>query len=180
MLDLEQVSIGSARLALRSFRPADAPEVFAASTPSLTRYMRWDPSPTMDAFADIWARWIPEMASGRQLFLVVRSKDRSEFLGMAGLHEIGTQRPELGVWIKEPAQGLGYGREAVGALMRWAAANRLATEFAYPVAVENARSRRLIEALGGHPSGKRQIHKASGEILHEVVYVVAVPPKSPA
>jgi RimJ/RimL family protein N-acetyltransferase len=175
MVSLRQVAISSPRLDLRSFSSDDAPEVFAASTPSLTRYMRWDPSPTIDAFAEVWRSWLPEMARGKQLFLVVRSRGSREFLGMAGLHEIAGDRPELGVWIKEPAQGLGYGREAVAAVLRWADANRVASEFTYPVAVENVRSRRLIETLGGRLSGERQVQKASGQILREVVYVVSVP-----
>jgi hypothetical protein len=51
----------------------------------------------------------------------------------------------------------------------------VASEFTYPVAVENVRSRHLIETLGGRLSGERQVQKASGQILREVVHVVSVP-----
>jgi RimJ/RimL family protein N-acetyltransferase len=170
--DLRSIALTSARLSLRSFIAADAPESFAASTTTLTRFMGWDPSPSLKAFAEVWSEWVPQMASGTDLALVIRLKTTGEFLGMAGLHHIGSPEPEIGIWIKEAAHGLGYGREAVATTIAWAGENVGAAGFIYPVVVQNHSSRHLAESLGGTPVGTRQLRKPSGEVLDELVYRV--------
>jgi RimJ/RimL family protein N-acetyltransferase len=172
--DLTNVSIRSPRLSLRSFTAADAPESFAESTPTLTRFMGWDPSPSLSAFAEIWHDWLPRMAAGTDLHLVIRLGSTREFLGMAGLHGIGGDEPEIGIWIKEKAHRLGYGREAVGAVIAWAPGRIEAAGFCYPVVVENRPSRRLVESLGGILAGTRELKKPSGKVLDEVVYRIAL------
>jgi RimJ/RimL family protein N-acetyltransferase len=170
MKDLRAVAIESSRLSLRSFTGADAAESFAAATVVLTRFMGWDPSPSPAAFAEVWHEWLPQMAAGTDLVLTVRLQLTREFLGVAGLHRIGNPEPELGIWIKEQAQGIGYGREAVAAAIAWAARAVAATSFEYPVAVENRPSRRVVERLGGVLVGTRTLRKQSGVVLDEVVY----------
>jgi RimJ/RimL family protein N-acetyltransferase len=164
------VSITSARLSLRSFTPEDAADAFAAATLTVTRYMGWDPSPSLQAFADDWRAWRPAMAAGTDVSLVVRLTSTGEFLGMAGLHQIGDPEPEIGIWIKEAAHGAGYGREAIAATIDWASRRLELAAFTYPVAVENRPSRRLAESVGGALVGTRQLRKPSGIILDEVVY----------
>jgi RimJ/RimL family protein N-acetyltransferase len=44
---------------------------------------------------------------------------------------------------------MGYGREAVAALIQWASSRFGVAAFTWPVAEENIRSRRLAEALNG-------------------------------
>jgi len=168
--DLRTVSITSARLHLRAFTPKDAPEAFAAVTPSLTRFLAWEPSPSLKAFSDIWRAWLPAMVAGTDLALAVRRKATGEFLGMAGLHRIDCPQPELGIWIRESAHGLGYGREAVAATVAWASARVGSAGFVYPVVTENFSSRRLAESLGGTLVGTAVLHKSSGVTLDEVVY----------
>ena len=170
MKDLRAVAIESKRLSLRSFTGADAAESFAAATLAVTRFMGWDPSPSPAAFAEIWHEWLPRMAAGTDVMLTIRLRSTGEFLGVAALHRIGNPEPELGIWIKEHAQGIGYGREAVAAAIAWAARALAVTSFEYPVAVENRRSRRVAESLGGVLAGTRMLRKPSGVVLDEVVY----------
>jgi RimJ/RimL family protein N-acetyltransferase len=176
MPDLRAIEIKSARLCLRSFRAEDAPESFAEVTPTLTRFMSWDPSPSLAAFAEIWRGWLPEMAAGTDLALTVRLQATDEFLGVAGLHRIDEPEPELGIWIKEAAHGAGYGREAIAAIVAWHSRAAGTAGFTYPVAVENRRSRSLVESLGGHLVGTGKLRKPSGVVLDEVVYrIPAIP-----
>lgn len=147
-MDLRSLSLSSPRLRLTAFTPADADEVFEAVTPTLTRFLRFEPSPSREAFAEIWATWFPRMAAGIEVSLVVRSTG-GEFLGMAGLHAIGDPEPETGIWIKEAAHGRGYGREAVATVIAWAGRELGAAAVRYPVAEANTASRRLAESLGG-------------------------------
>jgi RimJ/RimL family protein N-acetyltransferase len=170
MKDLSAVAIESKRLSLRSFTGADAAESFAAATLDVTRFMGWDPSPSPAAFAEIWHEWLPRMAAGTDVAFTVRLRMTGEFVGVAGLHRIGSPEPEVGIWIKVQAQGIGYGREAVAAAIAWAARALAVTSVEYPVAVENRRSRHVAESLGGVLAGTRVLRKPSGVVLDEVVY----------
>jgi RimJ/RimL family protein N-acetyltransferase len=173
-MDLGSVEIATERLRLRSFTAADAADSFACATPALTRFMTWDPVPSPAAFAEIWREWLPRMAAGTDVALVVRLATTREFLGMAGLHDIGSAAPEVGIWIKE-AHGSGYGREAVAALVGWASTRIGITDLTYPVSVENTPSRRIAESLGGRLIGTRKLCKPSGVMLDQVVYAIAAP-----
>jgi len=168
--DLTGIELIAKRLALRAFTPADAPEIFAAVSPTITRFMAWDPSPSLAAFAEVWRQWLPRMTAGTDLSLVIRLTSTDEFLGVAGIHHIGSAEPEVGIWLKETAHGLGYGREAIGAIAKWAPAHIGATALIYPVAKQNLPSRRLAESLRGIISGERNLRKSSGVVLDEVVY----------
>ena len=177
--DLRNVALTSARLTLRSFTAADAGEAFACANPTVTRFMAWDPSPSPAAFAEVWRGWLPKMAAGTDLSLVIRLTSAGEFLGVAGLHRIGASEPEIGIWLKETAHGVGYGREAIAAIAAWAAGRIGATAVIYPVAVANRPSRRLAESLGGAVVDTRRLRKPSGVVLDEVVYRISPAPPVP-
>jgi len=66
---------------------------------------------------------------------------------VAGLHDIGIPEPTVGIWIKESAHRLGYGRESIAAIMKWASAEVGARALIYPVVEQNIPSRRLAESL---------------------------------
>ena len=148
-MDFRQTTLSSTRLRLKAFEAEDAADIFAAVTPTLTRFMVFDPSPSFEAFCEISTAWMPKMASGTDLFLVVRLTLTGEFLGIVGLHNIGDEEAEAGVWIKEAAHGFGYGREAVSALVGWAAGATGVQRIIYPVVEYNQPSRRVAESLGG-------------------------------
>jgi RimJ/RimL family protein N-acetyltransferase len=169
-VDLRKTVLSSKRLSLRAFAPDDAAEIFAAVTPTLTRFMAFDPSPSLDAFATVWRAWLPQMAAGTELLLVIRSKSAGEFLGIAGLHGIGNPEPETGIWVKESAHGLGYGREAISAVVAWASRECGALALIYPVVEQNGSSRRLAESLGGVVVGTRRLRKSANIEHPEVVY----------
>jgi RimJ/RimL family protein N-acetyltransferase len=168
--DLTSIALFANRLALRAFTPADAAEIFAAATPTITRFMAWDPSPSLTAFAEVWRQWLRRMTAGTDLSLVIRLRATDEFLGVAGIHRIGSPEPEVGIWLKEPAHGLGYGREAIGTIVQWAPSHIGAAALIYPVAKQNLPSRRLAESLHGAVVGERDLRKSNGVVLDEIVY----------
>lgn len=168
-MDLRKTVLSSMRLSLKAFTPDDAAEVFDAVTPTVTRFMTFEPSPSLDAFASVWGAWLPQMAAGTELFLVVRLKSTGDFLGIVGLHGIDNSEPETGLWIKESAHGFGYGREAIATVIAWASRESGAQAFIYPVVEDNSPSRRLAESLGGVVAGTRRLRKSDTEHL-EVVY----------
>ena len=142
------ILIRSPRLRLRSFEMADAEEVFACITPAVARFMTWEPPRSL---AEFTARRQAVLDAGdrRNLSLVIRRDADGECIGVAALDGIDASCPTLGLWLKEEAQGHGYGREVVGALVGWASHHLRPVGFCYSVAAENVRSRRIAESLGG-------------------------------
>jgi RimJ/RimL family protein N-acetyltransferase len=110
-----------------------------------------------------------------ELHLVIRLNSTDEFVGRAGLHPADGTMLETGVWIKESAQGHGYGREAVAAVIKWAGEKLRPSGFLYPVVDENTPSRRLAEALGGKIIGMRQRRKPGDKERKLLLYHIPVP-----
>jgi RimJ/RimL family protein N-acetyltransferase len=169
-MDLSATTLTSQRLLLRPFSSEDAQESYAAQTSTLTRYLGWDPAPSLDAFAQIWQLWRPKMVAGTDIFLSIRLKATGEFLGMAGLHGIEASEPAIGIWIKEVQHGNGFGREAVATVLAFAERDLAKAGVLYPVVEENTASRHLAECLGGKIVGRRMLRKTSGAELAEVIY----------
>lgn len=143
------IQIKSERLSIRPFSQTDANDAFGCITPSLTRYMSFDPPPSAAVFETIWRGWLPKIDAGVDFAFTIRDRATNNFIGLVGLHRTGDVEPELGIWIREDQHGHGYGFEAVQAVAQWAAETFKSSAFIYPVAKENAPSRKLAEALGG-------------------------------
>jgi RimJ/RimL family protein N-acetyltransferase len=173
-MDLSSVSLSSQRLLLKSFTSDDAREAFEAATPTVARFMTWEPAPSLEAFAPIWQSWIQRMRAGTDVSFVVRHNPSLEFLGAAGLHSTDAAEPEAGIWIKESQHRNGYAREAVATIVAFAARDLGKRAVLYPVVEQNAPSRRLAESLGGRIIGTRLLRKAGGIEHPEVVYRIPV------
>jgi RimJ/RimL family protein N-acetyltransferase len=169
-MDLSSVSLSSQRLLLRSFTGNDAREAFEEATPNIARFMSWEPASSFEEFTPIWQSWIPKMYAGTDVSFAVRHKPSMEFLGAAGLHNINTDEPEAGIWIKESLHGYGYGREAVATIVAFAGDALSKRAVLYPVVEQNGPSRRLAERLGGRIIGARLLRKGPG-----VVYRIPTP-----
>ncbi|CAD2246160.1 GNAT family N-acetyltransferase [Xanthomonas arboricola] len=153
-VDWSQIELVSPRLRLRPFMPADADEVLACITPSLTRYMSFDPPQSKMDFKGVWQGWLKENEKGKDFNFVVRIDATRAFVGLCSLHRTGTPEPEVGIWIRESEHGRGYGREAVRTVVCWGAAAFGSAGFIYPVADLNRPSRSIAESLGGVEVGR--------------------------
>ena len=169
-MNLSSISLSSERLVLKSFTGDDAREAFQEATPTVARFMSWEPVPSLEAFELICQSWIPRMRAGTDAFFAVRLQPSMEFLGAAGLHHIGAGEPEVGIWIKGAQHGHGYGREAVATIIAFAAKELGRETVLYPVVEQNRPSRRLAESLGGRIIGTKLLRKATGIEHPEVVY----------
>jgi hypothetical protein len=116
VMDPSSVSLSSQRLLLKSFTGDDARKAFLVATPTIARFMSWEPAPSLEAFERICQSLILKMRAGTDVSLTVRHKPSLEFLGIAGLQNTDAIEPEFGIWIKEFQHGYGYGREAVATI----------------------------------------------------------------
>jgi RimJ/RimL family protein N-acetyltransferase len=146
----DRIHIASERLLIKPFSAEDADATFICITPTLTRFMAWDPPANKEAFDRIWQQWRLAATEGSEFVFAIRERETATFLGLTGLHNVRGECPELGIWIREDRQREGFGREAVSLVARWATrVLGIRRGFTYPVAEENLASRRIAEALGG-------------------------------
>lgn len=164
---MENVHIESNRLSIKPFIPEDADAIFPCITTSITRFMSWEPPTTREDFDLVWRTWLPSIADGSDYTFVIRQHSNGQFLGVAGLHDVRSDRPELGIWIREDSHGKGFGREAVRLIAQWATRNLGIRHFLYPVAEENHASRGIAESLGGVIVERRSAPK-----YDSVVYLI--------
>lgn len=167
------IEIDTPRIVLRPFAPADAAEAFGAITPTLTRFMAWEPPASPEAFAAVWQAWLKAMDEGTEFHFVARRVRDGRFLGLVGVHAARSECPELGVWMREDMHGRGYGSEAVEGVVAWAVRVLRPNGFAYPVAEQNAASRRIAEHLGG-----RVVMRRSEPKYEALVYRIPASPRS--
>jgi RimJ/RimL family protein N-acetyltransferase len=160
------IVIQSPRLQLSQFQLMDAQEVFGCITPGVAKFMPWEP-PSWSEYVTRCEKRVqtPEPA---KFYFVIRRLDNRECLGMASLEDADLVSPELGLWLKESAHRLGFGREVVAALVEWGHASLGKGSFTYPVAVQNTASRRIAENLHGKIIGTRTNPK-----YDSVVYRIA-------
>ena len=145
------IVIQSSRLQLSQFQMTDAPEVFGCITPSIARFMPWEP-PSWSEYVTRCEKKVQAQEPDKFSF-VIRRLDNRECLGMASFEDADSVSPELGLWLKESAHGQGFGREVVAALVEWGHATLGKESFLYPVAVQNTASRRIAEHLHGEIIG---------------------------
>ena len=147
------IIIESPRLQLSQFQMMDAPEVFGCITPAVARFMPWEPPSWSEYLARCEKR--AQAPEPNNFSFVIRRLENRECFGMASFEGADSVSPEVGLWLKESAQGQGFGREVVSALVEWGHATLGKESFIYPVAVQNIASRRIAENLGGEIIGNR-------------------------
>ncbi|WP_437486443.1 GNAT family N-acetyltransferase [Sorangium sp. So ce1014] len=114
----------TARLALRAWRPEDAPLIREAIDGSLAHLRPWMPwavhePSSMDATTVLLERFRDDFAAGRDFHYGIFTRDEREVLGGTGLHpRIGPDAIEIGYWLRETATRRGYASEAVARLTR--------------------------------------------------------------
>ncbi|WP_092588270.1 GNAT family N-acetyltransferase [Rhizobium mongolense] len=163
---MSDIEISSARTIARPFTPHDAAEVLSCISGEITRFMAWEPPASMADFAEVWRDWLPAIEERSDLHLVARDKSEGHCLGIVGLHALKSGTPELGIWLRYDAHGMGLGRELIGAAIAWASKNVRIEYFEYPVAEENIACRQIAEAYGGQIMERRINPKYRSVVYH--------------
>lgn len=109
-------NLAAERLDLKKVSVEWLEEIFAENKGNVERYFH-----KFEVLGDLQT-WINEnrrqFERGEKMEMVVLDKNTAEFLGMVSLQRINIA-PEIGIWIKESAQGKGYAKEAVSAITSW-------------------------------------------------------------
>lgn len=173
-MPVNELKLVGSKLMCKSLEMTFAHDICETFTPTVTRWM-WPSAPkTLEQITEHIRTKQAAMSRGEELAMVVLT-NASEFIGYIAIHQLNTRTPELGIWLRETAQGKGYGFEALSLLIQWANETLTFDYLKYPVAKENTASRALIEKLGGEIATEYQKTSESGKILDEFEYRIFKP-----
>jgi RimJ/RimL family protein N-acetyltransferase len=175
-LALPSVRIESERVQLVPIHAGFTAAMFETFNARVTRYMHPKPSDTVEEMGRFVRDSVAGLAAGTNLQMVILSRPDEAFLGCIGLHELDRPDPEMGLWLKEAAQGHGLGREAASALIAWARAQNRFTCIRYPVDRRNLASRKIPACHGGVIVKEFRAISCSGFGLDLVEYRILLPP----
>jgi len=148
-MDLLNESLESERLKLVPLTREYREKIFKEFTSEVTVFMYPRPPKSIEETDNFISQSLDKLKRGQDLQMVVLDKNTNEFMGCAGLHNLNTLTPELGIWLKKSAQGKGRGLETIATLKKWAEDNVEYDYILYPVADKNIPSRKIVESLGG-------------------------------
>lgn len=171
-MNLSDTKIETKRLLLIPTKQDHAELFFEEFTAQVTELMYPKPPENLDEVRHFIEESRQGLETGTNLHMVILDKVTMEFLGCVGLHAIGSNRPEFGVWVKISAHGNGFGHEAVQGLKRWADEHLQCSEYSYPVDIRNYASKRIAIDLGGKINGHCDVENISGKILHLEIYTI--------
>lgn len=170
---MEKIEIETDRLILVPISREYASDMFREFTKEITTFMYPKSPEKIEETHQFIDESMAKDNNGEQLQMTVLKKDTREYLGNAGLHDIKTRTPELGIWLKRSAHGNGFGREAIAGLENWAQKNLDFDYIKYPVDKRNIASRKIPESLGGIPGKELKQINLSGNELDEIEYRIA-------
>ena len=120
-------------------------------------------------------KFIEERKNGTDYVYAITLKTNQDFIGLAGLHHLKNNVPELGIWIKTESHGHHYGREAIGGIIKHACSIGI-EKLCYPVDRRNIPSKKIPLFFGGKlivPCKK--VKTPDNRILEEEIYEIEVP-----
>lgn len=148
-MDLNKVLIETKRLKLVPINLSHLMPIYKHFTISISKYMYPQPTGNIEDTESFIRSSMAGLLDGTNLQMVVFDKETDKFLGCVGLHHVGTDTPELGVWIRKSAHSNGYGLEAIRGVISWARSNIKFDHLKYPVDKLNRSSRKIPMSCGG-------------------------------
>lgn len=157
-----ETQIQSERLSMRSIEERDAEPISKEYTGSVTAYMHYPQLGSLNSLKHRIREVREEMKQGEKIALVIFDK-QEEFLGRFTLENLGSKNIELGGWLKQSAQGKGFGKEAVLSIKLWAEDHLNFEYIIWPCASVNIASRKLAESVGGEVKKEYKKKNANGK-----------------
>lgn len=145
---MRQTELETRRLLLRPVAENHAAEIYLYFDEQVTRYMEPVPFENLRQAQAAVERFVGQREAETDFVYAVTSKFNRKFIGIAALHNVKSEHPELGVWIAAPYHGCHYGREAVGGLQDLGRRMGLKALY-YPVDIRNIPSQKIPLFYGG-------------------------------
>ncbi len=168
------MSFETERLILNLVNFDDAQDIFDNFTHEVNVYMQPEvPQHISDTLSYIKLSMAEHELKLTSLY-VIRTKLDEEFIGIAGLHHLNHDVPEISIWTKKGSHGHRYGREAVGGVIE--VAKQLGFQkLVYPVDWRNEPSKKIPQFYGGIVIEQDQkLVTDEGRVLELMVYEITL------
>jgi [ribosomal protein S5]-alanine N-acetyltransferase len=136
---------------LRPITLDDADQVFEHFDEEITTFMFPKKANSIDQTIAFIQSSLNLFVDKKEIIFVLEKLNTDEFLGLFGIHEIDSETPELGLWLKKDAHGEKLGVEAINAIIAYANSNLNYKYLIYPVDIRNLSSRNVVESVSGFP-----------------------------
>ena len=164
-------SIRAERLSLAPISAAHADAYFKEFTPRITRYQFPEPFQSVEETRAFIADAQALRAEGEALVCAILNADGA-FLGSVEARNLTSPTPEVGLWLKASAQGMGYGRETMEAFLGFLRENGRIDFFVYEADRRNPASTRLAAALKGEYQCAYDVEGAGGKLLRLKLFYI--------
>ncbi len=171
-MELLQLEISTNRLLLQTISMKYKEDIFREFNHKISTYLYTNPPKSIADTEEFINESLREIKKGENLAFVILRKNSLKFLGWAGIHEINSNEPELGIWLKKSAHGKGYGIETITALKTWAEENLDFEYLVYCADKANIPSCRIPERLGGQIIREYNKINLSGRVLNILEYAI--------
>jgi len=148
------VALRTPRLVVRTLRAGDAPALLAYQERNAEHLRRWQPTPPKEFYTlAYWERFIAQSvgAETKRLRFAAFAPDSPDVVAIVNLQSIergAGQVAVLGYSLDGAAQGKGFAREAVGAVVDYAFATLGLHRIEANYQPNNDRSGKLLRSLG--------------------------------
>lgn len=133
---------------MRPIHPEDSNNLTQHLQGKTAQYLSFDPNGNQRIIDYYIDQSIVEQAMGNALVLQIEDSATGEFLGSCALNDINDESVELGIWLKETAQGKGLGKHIVQEMLYIIEKHIPTTYVLYNVEKDNEHSIAIPNALG--------------------------------
>lgn len=137
----------------------------------ITRYQYPEPFENEETAREVLASFMADMERGDMLLLALLTHD-GEFVGSVEVHGLREKRPELGIWLKQFAQGCGFAYEALSAVLAALDRELGKAEYIYEADERNAASIALVKRFEHTVGELDEFETESGKLLRLRTYYV--------
>lgn len=146
-------------------------EYYEEFNSEITKYQYPEPFASIEATKEFFTNFIQLRKEGIVLVCVIVDMN-GVFIGSIEVYHIHTSTPEIGIWISQKYQSMGYGFEAIKGVMEYIKANEKIDYFIYEADYRNDESTKLINKLKGEKQGHKDVKSDSGKQLKLDIYHV--------
>ena len=167
------------RLLLREPTPADGEPLFALTTdPLITRYLAFDSPRSIDETLQFIKRCEDYRRQDREYVFVIADRISDAPRGVTALRQLDppARTAQIGTWVGRSDWGQGVNAEAKALLLDYAFDALELHRIEARIAIDNQRSRRAFERIGGRREGtlKESFHK-DGRFHDQALYAILAP-----
>ena len=171
-INREDFTLKAKRLTLVPISYTHAEAYFKEFTHEITRYLFPEPFSCLEKVRKFISDAQAYRVLGEELIMAIVDLEGA-FLGSLEARNLTSPTPEVGLWLKKDAQGLGYGKEALNALLQFLRVNAEIDFFVYEADRRNPASMKLAASLHGEFQCGYEVESAIGELLRLKLFYIS-------